>query len=239
MGIGLTGEHAELAASVRAFATRHIPREVVRAAVAVDPADEPRPSYWPALAGQGLLGPHLPESHGGQGFTLVELAIVVEEMGRAATPGPYIPTVLTSAVIHAAEPESELLPGLADGTDCGTLSLESGLTARRDGDALVVSGVTEPVLGGMLAEVLVLPVEAEAGELWVALHRSELGGVEPLEGLDPVRGVARVTARDVRVPEDRVLTGLTRAEVLAIAAVVFGAEACGVAGWAVDTAAAY
>jgi alkylation response protein AidB-like acyl-CoA dehydrogenase len=233
MGIGLTAEHEELAASVRAFAARHVPREAVRAAIEGDAGK--RPDHWRALAGQGLLGLHLPEDHGGQGFSLVELAVAVEEMGRALAPDPYVPTVLTSAVLLAAG-AGEFLPGLADGTRCGAVSLAGGLTGRRDGDALVVEGTVEPVLGGLTADLFVLPVKTAEGEEWVAVSAAEVT-VEPLESLDPVRGVARVSLRELS--SGQVLTGLTRPDVRAIAAVILGAEACGVAGWAVDTAAAY
>jgi alkylation response protein AidB-like acyl-CoA dehydrogenase len=233
MGIGLTAEHEELAASVRAFAARHVPREAVRAAIEGDAGK--RPDHWRALAGQGLLGLHLPEDHGGQGFSLVELAVAVEEMGRALAPDPYVPTVLTSAVLLAAG-AGEFLPGLADGTRCGAVSLAGGLTGRRDGDALVVEGTVEPVLGGLTADLFVLPVKTAEGEEWVAVSAAEVT-VEPLESLDPVRGVARVSLRELSSVQ--VLTGLTRPDVRAIAAVILGAEACGVAGWAVDTAAAY
>jgi alkylation response protein AidB-like acyl-CoA dehydrogenase len=233
MGIGLTAEHVELAASVRAFAARHIPRDAVRAAL--DPGADERPDHWSALAGQGLLGLHLPEDHGGQGFSLVELAVAVEEMGRALAPGPYVPTVWTSAVLLAAG-AGDLLPGLADGTRLGAVSLAGGLTGRREGGALVVDGVVEPVLGGMAADLFVLPVATGDGEEWVAVPAAEVTA-EPLESLDPVRRVARVRLDGVSA--SRVLTGLARPDVLAIAAVVLGAEACGVAGRAVDTAAAY
>jgi alkylation response protein AidB-like acyl-CoA dehydrogenase len=231
MGIGLTGEHQELAVSVRAFAARHVPREVLRAAVE---APESRPEFWEVLTDQGLLGLHVPEQYGGQGFSLVELAVAVEEMGRAAAPGPYVPSVLASAILLAAD-AGGLAHDLADGTKCGAVSLADGLTGRRDGDALVVSGTTGPVLGAPTADLLVLPVGT--GD-WVVLHRDEVD-TEPLESLDPVRGVATVSLMNVKIPADRVLTGLTRERVLGIAAVILGAEACGVAGWAVDTAAAY
>ncbi|WP_329252198.1 acyl-CoA dehydrogenase [Actinoallomurus sp. NBC_01490] len=232
MGIGLTAEHEELAASVRAFAARHIPREAVRAALAPDAGD--RPDHWSALAGQGLLGLHLPEDRGGQGFSLVELAVAVEEMGRALAPGPYVPTVWASAVLLAAG-AGDLLPGLADGTRRGAVSLAGGLTGRREGEVLVVSGATEPVLGGLAADLFVLPVATGDGEEWVVVPAAEVTA-EPLESLDPVRRVARVRLDGVSA---RVLTGLARPDVLATAAVVLGAEACGVAGRAVDTAAEY
>jgi alkylation response protein AidB-like acyl-CoA dehydrogenase len=241
MGIGLIEEHEELAATVRRFTERHASRAVVRAAVADEAVRESRPAFWAELAEQGLLGLHLPEEHGGQGFSVLELAVAVEEMGRALVPGPYVPTVLASAVIAAADApkaHEELLRDLAEGTLTGAVCLATGLTGRRDGDALVVDGGTGPVLGGLAADVLVAPVAVDDGaEVWVALDSRDLGA-EALDGVDAVRGVARVAPRGV-VPAHRVLTGLTRPGVLALAAVVLGAEACGVAGWAVDAAASY
>jgi len=145
-----------------------------------------------------------------------------------------VPTALASAVLLAAG-AGEAVRDLADGTRCGVVSLAGALTGRREGGALVVSGTTGPVLGGLTADVLVLPVDT--GE-WVVLDRDEVAA-EPLESLDPVRGVAEVTVRDASVPEERVLTALTRERVLEVASVVLGAEACGLAGWALDTAAAY
>ncbi|MEV5746944.1 acyl-CoA dehydrogenase [Actinoallomurus sp. NPDC052308] len=265
MGIGLTEEHEELAASVRRFTERHASRAVVRAAVADEAvvrtagADDegaagrsreggkqavraPRPAHWGELAELGLLGLHLPEKHGGQGFSVLELAVAVEEMGRALVPGPYVPTVLASAVIAAADApkaRQELLPGLAGGTLTGAVCLATGLTGRRSGDALIVGGGAGPVLGGPTADVLVVPVAVGDGaEEWVALYRRECD-VETLDAVDAVLGSARVVARDAVVPADRVLTGLTAQDVRALAAVILGAEACGVAGWAVEGASSY
>ncbi|GAA0337195.1 acyl-CoA dehydrogenase [Actinoallomurus spadix] len=251
MGIGLTEEHEELAASVRRLAERHAPRPVVRAAVADERAvgrdleqavRAATPAYWPELAGQGLLGLHLPEEHGGQGFTVLELAVAVEEMGRALVPGPYVPTVLASAVIAAAGApgaERELLPGLAGGTLTGAVCPAAGLTGRRGDDGLVVDGAAGPVPGGLTADVVVAPVTVDdGGETWIVLRRGEFDA-EPLNAVDAVRGAARVRARDAVVPAGRVLTGLTARDARALTAVILGAEACGVAAWAVETAASY
>ncbi|MCO5997672.1 acyl-CoA dehydrogenase [Actinoallomurus rhizosphaericola] len=263
MGIGLTEEHEELAASVRRFAERHAPRTVVRDAVADEQGvvgrshgggeqgvvgrsheggEQARPAYWAELAGQGLLGLHLPEEHGGQGFSVLELAVAVEEMGRALVPGPYVPTVLASAVIAAADvppAHRELLPGLAEGTLTGAVCLAAGLTGRRTDDGLVVGGGAGPVLGGPAAGVLVAPVTLDdGGETWVVLRRREFETEAP-DALDAVRGAARVASQDAVVPAGRVLTGLTARDVRALAAVILGAEACGVAAWAVETAASY
>ncbi len=227
MGIGLTEEHQALAASVRAFTERHVTPAVVRG------ADEDRPPFWQALAAQGLLGLHLPEKLGGQGYSLVELAVAVEEMGRVPAPGPYVPTVLASAVLLDAD--SSVIADLATGVRTGAVGLIRGLTGRRDGGSLIVGGMSGPVLGGAYADVLVLPVQTGDGEEWVVLDRTQVT-VEPLTGLDLIRGVASVSVSGVTaVP----LPGVEGDGVRRLAAVILGAEACGIAGWAVDTAAAY
>src|SRR5256885_6980733 len=118
MGIGLTEEHQELASSVRGLAERHISREIVRGAI----GSPQRPGFWEHL--RDLLGLHLPERYGGQGFSLLEQAVAVEELGRALAPGPYVPTVMASAVLAATtDAAEELLPGLADGGRTGALGL--------------------------------------------------------------------------------------------------------------------
>jgi alkylation response protein AidB-like acyl-CoA dehydrogenase len=242
MAIGLTEEHEALAASVRGFAERHVTTQVVRAAADADA--EERPAFWPALADQGLLGLHLPEEHGGQGFGLVELAVALEELGRANTPGPYLPTVLASAIIDTSSAAKDLLPGLADGSRTAAVALDAapgtGLTGRRSPDGLIVDGAVEPVLGAALADLLVLPVRVEhedaPGEEWVVVAAAD-ASVEPLGSLDLTRRVARVVLKDVTVPVERVITGGRSPRDLA--AILFGAEACGVAGWAVDAAVSY
>src|SRR5690606_28421686 len=239
MAIGLTEEHEALAESVRGFAERNIPATAVRAAL--DAENETRPEFWPALAEQGLLGLHLDEEHGGQGFGLLELSVVLEELGRAAAPGPFLPTVLASAVIDAssnAKVRAELLPVLADGSRTAAVALDGELTGRRDGGSLVVSGTSATVLGAGLADVLVLPVADGDGEQWVAVDAADVT-VTPVKSLDPVRRVASVEVSGVAVAADCVLDGVTTGRVRDLAAALFGAEAAGLAGWLVTTAAEY
>ncbi|HEX6469607.1 MAG TPA: acyl-CoA dehydrogenase [Streptosporangiaceae bacterium] len=247
MAIGLTEEHEALAASVRAFAERNITPETVRAALDADATrDGPlgRPAFWAGLAEQGLLGLHVAEEHGGQGFGLLELAVVLEQLGRSVAPGPYLPTVLAAAALSAssnAKARGELLPGLADGSRTGAVSFAGGtgrLTGRRDGGNLVISGAVEPVLGAGLADVVLVPVRTEQGEEWVALDAADLT-ITSLASLDRLRPVARVEAAGVTVVADRVLDGLDGRQVLDLAALLLGAEAVGVAAWCVTTAAEY
>lgn len=240
MAIGLTDEHEALAASVRGWAERNVGGDVVRAAMAADTGG--RPPFWTGLAEQGLLGLHIPEEHGGQGFGLVELAVAIEALGRAVAPGPFLPTVLAGAVLAAADgvdkARAELLPGLADGTRTAAVSLATGLDGRRTADGLVVDGTAQPVLGAAAADLIVLPVLTDTGEEWAAVEAAELTIAE-LPSMDRTRRVASVTAAGVTVPEWRVLDGLGGDEVRNLAAVLFGAEAAGLAGWCVDTSAEY
>ncbi len=59
---------------------------------------------------------HLPEEVGGSGYGLLEAAVAVEALAEKMTPGPYVPTVLAGAAIHASDEKSDLLAGLADGS---------------------------------------------------------------------------------------------------------------------------
>ncbi|WP_344456536.1 acyl-CoA dehydrogenase [Actinocorallia aurantiaca] len=234
MAIGLTEEHEDLAASVRGFAERYVTQTVLRAAL--DAEEETSPAFWPRLAEQGLLGLHLSEEQGGQGAGLLELAVVVEELGRAAAPGPFLPTVLASAVIASSTNAKAhgLLSGLADGSRTGALCLAEGFTATREGDSLVVSGSAEPVLGAVLADVIVL----KAGQDWVAVDASALT-VTARPSLDPVRRSGRIETEGLAVPAERVLDGVTDERVGDLASVLLGAESVGAASWCVTTAAEY
>ncbi|MFC4586421.1 acyl-CoA dehydrogenase [Sphaerisporangium corydalis] len=239
MAIGLSEEHEALRESVSGWAERNVPAEVVRSAVAAE--SEERPGFWTGLADQGLLGLHLPEEYGGSGFGLLETAVTAEALGERLVPGPYVPTVLASAVILASDGKAraDLLPGLADGTLTGAVALTGELTGSRDGDGvLTVSGTVEPVLGAALADVLVLPVSTSQGREWVALAKDSVT-ITPTRSLDLTRGVAKVEVDAVAVPGERVLDGLTGATVRDLSAVLLGAETAGVAAWCVRAASEY
>ena len=198
----------------------------------------------PGLAAQGLLGLHLPEALGGQGYGVPELAVATEELGRALLPGGFLPTVLASAVLTSAARGAadagvleSLVKGMAAGTLTAAVALAPGTHAAGGDGGLVIAGSCGPVLGACLADLLILPVGGEE-ESWVAVDAADLE-ITPLDSLDLTRPIARVSAEGLAVPPGRVLSGLSRGLVTSLAATLFGAEACGIAGWAVDTAAAY
>nr|SBO99102.1 Butyryl-CoA dehydrogenase [Nonomuraea gerenzanensis] len=172
------------------------------------------------LAGQGLLGLHLPETGGGQGYGLLELCVALEALGERRLCGAYLPTVLASAVLEwcgragsgpAEDFRVGLLRGLADGSLTAAVGLLPGCA-----------------LGSAQADLFVVP-DDDGG--WAVLDRADVTA-EPLEGVDPDRPLCSVTAR--AVPADRMLGP---APVRELAAVLLGADACGVAAWAVATAA--
>ncbi|MEO5875619.1 MAG: acyl-CoA dehydrogenase family protein, partial [Streptosporangiaceae bacterium] len=121
-----TAEQDELGLSVRAFLARTSPMSRVRA-VAESAAESYDRKVWDRMTGElGLAGLAVPEEYGGAGFGRGEVAVVLEELGAALTPSPYLGSVLAAELLlqlgdRAAA--AELLPGIAAGTTVATLQL--------------------------------------------------------------------------------------------------------------------
>lgn len=238
MGIGITEEHRELAQAVRGWLARAVPPGEIRKLLDADTPAAPgaRPAYWDGLAEQGLLGIHLPEAYGGGGGDLLDLAVVLEEAGRTALPGPYLASALASAVLHAAG-AGELVRELAAGTRIGAVALAPGtLTAVEREDGHLLDGELPPVLSGAEADLLLLPAASATGLRWFAVDTAAQGlTVRPHRSADPTRPTAAVRADGVLVSAERALrtgVGLVRD----LAAVLLAAEACGTAARCLDTA---
>ncbi len=242
MPLGVSDEHLALHDAASRWAATHCPPAVPRGLL--DRDDEPLPEFWGDLAGLGWLGLHVDEAQGGEGYGLTELAVVLEELGRVCAPGPFLPTVLTSALIqrHGSTAQRDRwLPGLVDGSLRGAVAFDGG-TLKNDvgaaSDRPHASGTLRPVLGGGLAELLVVPVEIEGREHWYLLDRTDVD-VALLPSLDPTRRVAAVTADGAALSLDAALVGVTRQHVLDLAIVLLAAESAGGAAWCLDTAAEY
>ncbi|WP_285167877.1 acyl-CoA dehydrogenase family protein [Mycobacterium tuberculosis] len=236
MSIAITPEHYELADSVRSLVARVAPSEVLHAALE-SPVENP-PPYWQAAAEQGLQGVHLAESVGGQGFGILELAVVLAEFGYGAVPGPFVPSAIASSLIAAHDPQAKVLAELATGAAIAAYALDSGLTATRHGDVLVIRGEVRAVPAAAQASVLVLPVAIESRDEWVVLRNDQLE-IEAVKSLDPLRPIAHVRANAVDVSDDALLSNLTMTTAHALMSTLLSAEAVGVARWATDTASAY
>ena len=232
MGIALTDDHRELAEVTRGFLTSQKARAAARSLL--DAPEEARPAFWPGIAELGWLGLHIPEEHGGSGYGLPELVVVIEELGRAVAPGPFVPTVIASAVVAndgSAEQKSRLLPGLLDGSVTAGIGLGGSLRVS-DG---VVDGDAGIVLGAGLAELLLIT----AGDDVLVLQRDRDGvSVEVPENLDPTRRSGRVRLDNVKLGTDDTLPGAA-ASALARARTLLAAEAVGGATDCVESAVEY
>ena len=229
MSLAITEEHRALAQTVAGLLTKHQSRAAARSLLEAE--GDVRPAFWAELSGLGLLGLHISEEHGGSGFGLPETLVVAEQMGRYLAPGPFVPTVVTSAVLAVAGPgdlQKRLLPGLADGSVIGAVAL-GGEVRHADGAATGEVGV---VISGHLADVLLVP----AGDDVLVIEKSA-GGVqaEVPANLDQSRPAARVrldaAPATVLPGARRLLTDVARA--------VLAAEAAGVASETTEQAAEY
>ncbi|MGY4712255.1 acyl-CoA dehydrogenase [Mycolicibacterium sp. CBM1] len=229
MGIALTDDHRELGGVARSFLTAQKARSAARELL--DAPEESRPALWPALAELGWLGLHVGERYGGSGFGLPELVVVVDELGRAVAPGPFVPTVVTSAVLSVAgseEQKNRLLPGLIDGSVTAGVGFGGDITV----DGGTASGDAGVVLGAGLADLLML----RCGEDIVLVPRSADGvSVEVPGNLDRTRRSGRVVLDGVAVD---IVAG-ARSAALAYARTLFAAEAAGGASDCVDAAVEY
>ncbi|WP_232664762.1 acyl-CoA dehydrogenase [Pseudonocardia sp. TRM90224] len=185
MVLAISDDHRTLAEVARSFLSgkRTAARELLPDRAGT-PAAETLPAFWKELASLGWLGLHVPEEHGGEGAGIPELAVVLEELGRVVAPGPFLPTVLASAVIAesaSAEVAAALLPGLADGSRIGAVGLRATLDGATVQDDLV--------LGGGLADVILLAAGDDMLVFEAAVLRQ--AAANPL---DPTRRPVAVTA---------------------------------------------
>jgi 3-oxochol-4-en-24-oyl-CoA dehydrogenase len=224
MPIALTDERRELATVARSFLTD---RDAIGAARAL--LDQPAqilPPFWDELCSLGWLGLHLPERFGGSGYSLEDLVVVLEEIGRQLAGGPFLPTVIASTFINdfgSEEMKGSLLPALADGSMIAGVGL-SGSIKRNVGGSL--SGTSGLVLGGEVADIVLVV----AGDDVLIIEPDALK-VVTTKSIDPSGRVVRLDLSDVCINDQRVIVGgarglLTVARALTVAEASGGAAAC-------------
>jgi len=210
-----TGEQEELRTSVRSFLEKECPIDVVRAVVETGEAPEKLWGSmvaldWPALA--------IPEEYGGIGLTILETAVVVEELGRAVAPGPLLATVTQFAPmvreVGTPEQQQRFLSEVATGAIAGTVALADHPRAWALDD---VTMSAEPADGGwtltgqkvgiLAAEgTTVIVVVARAGEgMGAFVVPAAEAGLTPVHSLDASRPLADATLHHVFVPHDSAL----------------------------------
>jgi alkylation response protein AidB-like acyl-CoA dehydrogenase len=152
MDLDLTDEQEMLRDMVRGVCATYSPLAVVRELE--DDATGYAPAFWQQLAALDLTGLLVPEAHGGMGMSMLDAAVVYEELGRGIAPSPhFVSAVLAAtALLRGGSPEqqAEWLPRIASGEAILTVAWnEPGngygpdgvqLAARVDGDAVVLDG---------------------------------------------------------------------------------------------------
>jgi len=135
---------------------------------------------WKEMSELGWAGIFIDEDHGGQGLGIVELVILMEELGYALAPVPFLSNAAAGLALQLAgtdEQRERWLPGIASGEARGTVGL------LRDGEARLVPDADS-------AEVIVLIAPGGSTSVISASDAD----VEPYETMDRTRRFARVRA---------------------------------------------
>ena len=204
MDFGLSDEQVLLQSTVKRFLAERCPTDRVRQIMETETAHDA--ALWRGLAELGTTAIVVPEAHGGLGQGLLDLALVAEELGYAATPGPLLATsVATVALTYATdrEAQAEWLPRLAAGEAIGALALGeadeqwdlASLTTRAQGDRL--TGVKPLVAAGGIADVvLAAATDSDGPALWLVERDAPGLTVASLRGSDMTRPLYSLTFAD-------------------------------------------
>ncbi len=242
--------------SARAFLDERCTPAAVRA-LWDDPRGESE-ALWKDMAELGWLGLSLPEAHGGSGLGMVETAILLEAMGRAACPGAYLPTSLAATAIAqagSAEQKARWLTAIAAGSARATVALldaelswDPAATATRAARAArgwTLTGVKQFVPWAHVADVLLVPARTRDGLSLFLVEPSAAGlALTSAIAMDPSARWVTVRLEGVRVGADTLLgppgqAGPLLAALLRRGAVGASAEMLGAARRCLDMSVEY
>jgi alkylation response protein AidB-like acyl-CoA dehydrogenase len=262
MNFDLTEEQKILKGAAHSFLAKEYPKEVVRRLK--ESPEGYSPSSWRKMADLGWMGVIFPEEYGGSGGSLPDLIVLLEEMGYAACPSPFLPTVVLGGlpILMAGSDEQrrELLPKIASGDLLMTLAL----TEPDVRDPTLIPRVNAFLNGGeyvVEATKLFVPDARAAGRL-LCVARTErsqdaqtgitiflIDAGSPGIRLTPLENLAKdkqfeVIFDRVCVPAENILGGAGQGggvlkEILDWAAVAKAAEMIGGAQAAMDMALQY
>jgi hypothetical protein len=164
--------------AIRALAAEILGAEMTaeRLKAAEREADWVDAALWKQLADANLLGVAVPEAYGGMGMGFLELCVLLEELGRAVAPGPWLATLVHGALPLAGfgseEQRAAWLPRVASGAAKLAAALEDAgsaegappaTRARRVGASIVLDGAKRAVPGAGSADLLLVPASDERG----------------------------------------------------------------------------
>ena len=180
---------------------------------------------WKEMVSTGWLGLHIDERFDGQGYGLPELTIVLEQLGRAAVAGPFLPTVAVSAVIAEAGTDGQRerwLPRLVSGDVIAGIGTDGGAVVRDS----AVTAAAVPALAESGADLFLLP----AGDDLVLLAAGEGVSIRTIESVDrllaPVVVLGLNSAPVLEILPGAAGTATRILRLLAAAEAVGGLSAC-------------
>jgi alkylation response protein AidB-like acyl-CoA dehydrogenase len=203
---------------------------------------------WGKIAGVGWPGLLVPEAHGGLGLGLVDMTVVMEEMGRISFPGPFFSSAVLATLAAEHLGADDLLAPLASGTLRGTVALEEQghgdpvdrvrTRARRKGANWVLNGVKLLVLDGHTADWVIVVARTEEGLGSFLIQAPE---ADAIPTLDPTRKAARLVLEDTPAEVVGPLTDQTAIwrRIVDDAAVMLAAELVGACDAALELAVEY
>ncbi len=257
MDFGFSEEQEMLRESARHFLESECPMTYVRRMM--DDEVGYSEEQWSQMATLGWLGLIFPEQCGGSGLNIIDLTVVLEEMGRCVMPGPFFATVLLGgSAIDIAGNDSQkqqYLPRIIDGSLKTTIAhLEANarwdadgiqLPASPSGDGYSLSGTKLFVPDAHNAGLLVVPARTAGGvTLFLVDAKSKGIDIRVLKTLDQTRKLCEVRFDNVVVPADAVLGEIDAGwplldRVLDRAKVALSAEMCGGAQRVLDMSVEY
>jgi len=220
MDFGFSEEQEMLRKSARDFLLQECPPSLVRE-MARDEKGYP-PQLWDKMAALGWMGLVVPEQYGGEGCNLLDLTVLLEEMGRASVPGPYFAQLVSSLVILEAANESqkkELLTQMSAGKLITTFAIsESGISykassikteAVRTTEGYVISGTKIFVPAAHVAQRLIVIARVSGNGsrgLTLFIIDPKTAGVD-LNLLETLSGEKqyKVSLNNVKASPDRIL----------------------------------
>jgi alkylation response protein AidB-like acyl-CoA dehydrogenase len=156
---------------------------------------------WSRIAELGWPGLLIGEDHGGLGLGLVDMTVVMEEMGRLPLPGPFWSSAVLATIAANRLGADELLPDLASGAKRGTVAVDE-LAAASDvlaavrttavatgGGEVTLEGLKPVVPDGDTADWIIVVARDADG---LAAYLVEGADALPVPGMDPTRALARL-----------------------------------------------
>jgi alkylation response protein AidB-like acyl-CoA dehydrogenase len=171
-----------LRASVRRFLAEQAPIAYVRGLL--DDERGMTDDVWAGLAELGATGLLVPDTYGGAGGGMVDMAVVLEELGRTVHPGPFassaVGTVSLVDLAGSDDDRADLLPALASGKTIGTVALfgpSETQAVEVDGE-WKLTGTMAHVPDAVAADVVVVTATGTDGELGAFVVERDAPGVE-------------------------------------------------------------